>query len=200
MLRLLQFSLSSALIVIFVSCSSSGPKTQFYSLFADKAPQVHALDNKSLSIGIGPVELPEYIEHPGIVSVTNSNRVIVSGFNAWAGDLKENISRVLASNLSTAFELDQVWAFPWNNRIKPDYKIRLVFEDFSGLKGGEVNVALRWSLLDQNGKTRLFMRKVHFTSVANSDSYNDYVSALNNALNLVSENIAVEVAAQLNPR
>src|SRR5690606_13274318 len=89
------------------SCSSSGPKTEYYSLFPSKNVNIVALSNKNISIGVGAVELPEYVDHPGIVSVSASNRVIVSGYNAWAGDLNENISRVLATNLSTVLEIDQ---------------------------------------------------------------------------------------------
>lgn len=187
-----------ALIIALVSCSSSGPKTQYYSLFASKSQQTYAVDNKALSIGVGPIVLPEYIDHPGIVATTDSNRVIVSGYNTWAGDLKENMSRVLASNLSASLELDQVWAFPWDIRIKPNYKIRLAFEDFSGARGGEVNVVVVWTLLDKDGRTRLLVEKEKIVEVASSISYNDYVAALNDALNKLSEIIAIKVSTKIN--
>lgn len=188
------------LVLFIAGCGSSGPKTQYYSLFANKTTEVHEIRDKAISIGIGPIELPEYIDHPGIVSTTGSNRLIVSGYNAWAGDLKENISRVMASNLSAAFELDQVWAFPWNNRIKPDYRIRLVFEEYSGVKGGDIKVVVRWTLLNKTGKSRLLAEKESIVKTTQSNSYNDYVAALNSALDELSNSIAAKTAAQINPR
>jgi len=184
--------------IVFSACSSSGPKTQYYSMFANTRPESHVIRNSVLAIGIGPIDLPEYVDHPGIVSATDSNKVVVSGYNAWAGDLKENMSRVIASNLSAAFELDQIWAFPWNNRIKPDYKIRLIFEEFSGIRGGEVKVVLRWMLVNKDGKTRLLAEKETIIKNTGSSSYNDYVAALNSALNELSNLIAAKVAAEIN--
>lgn len=186
-------------LFLCIGCSSSGPKTEYYSLFPSKNVNIFALSDKNISIGVGAVELPEYVDHPGIVSVNASNRVIVSGYNAWAGDLNENISRVLATNLSNVLEIDQVWAFPWDNRIKPDYQIRLVFEDFSGVRGDEVHVNVRWTLLDRSGKKALKMGKEKIEKPVKSGSYNDYVAALNDAINELAEIIASDLVDKLNP-
>lgn len=188
------------LILLLGGCSSSGPKTEYYSLFPSANMNVFALSDKNISIGAGPVELPEYVEHPGIVSVSTSNRVIVSGYNAWAGDLNENIARVFATNLSKDLDIDQVWAFPWDNRIKPDYQIRLVFEDFSGVKGGEVQVLVRWTLLNKTGNKSLLAGKEKIQKTTQSGSYNDYVAALNEALNELSQQLAGTISTHFNPR
>ncbi len=186
--------------VILVSCASSGPKTQYYTLFANTEISVHEIENKTLSLGVGPVVLPEYLEHPGIVSKTQSNRVTVSGYNAWAGDLKENLSRVIAINLSHALVLDHVWAFPWDGRIKPDYQVKLEFEEFSGIRGGAAQVNLRWSVHSRKGHKRLFYGRETIKVQATSNSYNDYVAALNKGLDQLSEKIAEAISLNLNPQ
>lgn len=193
-----KFALVLSLLLLLGACTSSGPKTQYYSLFADKQPAIHAINNKTLAFGVGPIEMPEYVDHSGIVSATGSNKLIVSGYNAWAGELKENMARVLTSNFSTAFELDHVWAFPWGAHNKPDYRLRFVFEDFSGVKGGEVRVLVRWSLTAKQSKQNVMVGKELVVKQTQSASYNDYVAALNTALNELSDIVAAKVAEEVN--
>ena len=189
-------------VMLLAACTSSGPKTAYYSLFPESNIVVNSdtsLNGSGLTFGVGPIVLPEYVDHPGIVSVNNSNRVTVSGYNAWAGDLQENISRVLASNLSARWDVDQVWAFPWDNRVRPFYQVRLVFEDFSGVRGGEVNIVARWTLLNAKGNTSLAVGVERIKTETTSAKYNDYVAALNTAVNELSQRIAEKVAKEVSP-
>jgi len=191
---------SCVLLLSCWSCSSSGPKTQYYSLFADRdipAGLELKLESEGLQFGVGPIVLPEYVDHPGIVSLSGTNRLIVSGYNAWAGDLEENVSRVLASNLSAYWQLNEVWPFPWDTRNRPEYQIRLVFETFSGVKGGDIHLKARWTLLKKHKAVLVGAEEIQ--SQANGEGYNHYVAALNAALNSLSGKIATNIVVYFNP-
>jgi len=184
---------------LLTACSSSGPKTQYYSLFATKdlASSETTINDSRLSFGVGPLTIPEYMDNPSIVSITNNQQVKVSGSHAWAGDLKAAMSRVLADNLARYWQLEKVAAFPWDNRLRPDYQVRLVFDEFGGERGGEVNLRVAWSLLNKTGDQLYLTKRSSLKLTVTSDSASDYVAALNNLLNQLSEEIAIVVQNHL---
>lgn len=191
-------ALMSLCILLTVSCTSSGPATSYYSLFASKSIERVHLNSSEISIGVGPILLPEYLENPAVVSLSRSQIVRVSGYHAWAGDLKDAMSRVIAQEVSTALSADKVWAFPWDNRVRPQYQIRIVFEEFSGIRGGQVSLRAKWSLLNQRGDTVLLFATEQFSSNTSSESVDTYVAELNQLLNQFSLRVAEESADYLN--
>ncbi|MFL0800165.1 MAG: PqiC family protein [Agarilytica sp.] len=180
-------------MVVFIGingCASSGPATQFYSLFSERdiAPTEHSLED--VSIGIGPIILPDYLDNPAVVSVTNSQRVRIAGYHAWAGSLKESMTRVLADNMSQSLALEGVWGFPWDNRTRPDYQVRIVIEQFDGVRGGEVQLRAKWTVLNKKADKALKLGALSLSETTNSNDVNDYIAALNRLLNGLSGSIA----------
>ena len=180
---------------VCAACVSSGPATNYFSLFAIKQTpeETQELADKSLSFGVGPIIIPEYMDNPSIVSVTKQQAVKVSGQNAWAGDLKVAMGRVLADNLSQYWQLDKVSAFPWDNRLRPSYQIRLAFDEFGGERGGEVRLRVAWSLMNKRGDKLHLSKRAGFAATTTDPSAESYVAALNQLLNQLSAELAVEV-------
>lgn len=189
-----------SLMGVLAGCASSGPATQYYSLFPDKnacsnmpAPDI----DKATSLGIGPVILPEYLDYPSVVSLTESSQVRVAGYHAWAGNLAEAIDRVMVENVSTCLGMDNVWKFPWDTRTRPNHQVRVVLEEFSGIRGGEVTMVAKWTLLDKRGENLIAMGKESFTVNTSDARIDTYVQALNQLLNQTSEAIAQKIMHKL---
>lgn len=178
------------LLLALNGCISSGPKTQYYSLFPADYSATHHNSDFNQSIGIGPIRLPEYINHPGIVSLTDTNQIRVSGYNAWAGDLAENLSRVIAGDISSQLGAGNVSAFPWDNRVRPDHQVRITFQEFAGARGGKVKLKAKWAMLDKKGDNVILAGVEDLEEQASSSSYNDYVAALNRLVNKFSSRLA----------
>ena len=183
----------AVLFLVLQGCASSGPKTQYYSLFPAEYSASDSDSGFNQSIGIGPIDLPEYINHSGIVSLTGTNQITVSGYNAWAGDLAENLSRIIASNLSSQLGAGTVSAFPWDNRVRPDYQIRVAFQEFAGVRGGTVKLKAKWTVLDKKGSKVVLAGVEDLEEQAPSSSYNDYVGVLNQLVNNFSDRLAREI-------
>lgn len=183
----------AVLLLALHGCVSSGPKTQYYSLFPADDSVTHSDSNFNQLVGIGPIDLPEYINHPGIVSLTGTNRISVSGYSAWAGDLAENLSRVIASNLSSRLGAGSVSSFPWDNRVRPDRQIRITFQEFAGTRGGTVKLKAKWTMLDKSGSKVILAGAESLEEQASSSSYNDYVAALNRLVNKFSSQLGQEI-------
>ncbi len=187
--------LITAVLVAINGCASSGPATRFYSLFAERdvTPVEHQLGN--VSIGIGPIVLPDYLDNPAVVSVTDSQRVRIAGYHAWAGSLKESMIRVLADNVSQSLSLDGVWGFPWDNRTRPDYQVRIVIEQFDGVRGGEVQLRAKWTVLNKKADKVLRLGAVSLSETTSSDGVDGYVTTLNRLLNGLSGSISESLNA-----
>jgi len=194
--------LMTVVVLSLVACSSSGPKTSYYTLFANTDPAgasgSYAIEDKSLSIGVGPVVLPEYLGNTSIVSLTPSQKLYVSGTHVWAGDLSEAAVRVLAGDLGQALALEKVWGFPWDNRVRPDYQLRIVVEEFSGVRGGQVNLRVKWTLLNKTGDTMLLSGAEHVQQNTATAGVDDYVAALNVSLHNLSLALAERISEHLN--
>ncbi len=198
-------SFKSLIAVILVStltaCSSSGPATSYYSLFPNKEasqtqfPLQHPAS--TISLGVGPVVLPDYIDYPSVVALTSSAKVKVYGYHAWAGDLDESINRVLVENISNHLQLDSVWRFPWDNRVRPKYQLRIVIESFAGIRGQSLDLVLKWTLLNKSADTLLDMGKEKLVMPLADSSVDAYVQTMNEALNQVSTTIAEKISTQL---
>ena len=189
------------LVLAVTACSSSGPATTFYSLFPndDAAETTFALPDPSanISLGVGPVILPDFLDNSAIVGLTESNAVKVYGYHAWAGDLNEAIGRVLVENISSHLQVDSIWNFPWDNRVRPDYQLRIVIENLSGIRGEDVELVLKWTLLNKTADTILASDKERLKEKTNGNSVDAYVTTMNSLVNRTSVSISEKIAPKL---
>ncbi|TVZ37528.1 hypothetical protein P886_1869 [Alteromonadaceae bacterium 2753L.S.0a.02] len=181
-------------LLLMTGCGSSGPKTQFYSLFPNVEPDAATvISGEQLSFGIGPVVLPEYLDNTALVSRSSAQQLQVSGVHAWGGDLSSTVSRVMAANLATLWQQDAVWAFPWDTRARPIYQVRIVFEEFSGERGGEAVLKARWVLFGDGGKQEISVGSSQFSEQTQDNSPQAYVAALNLLLKNFCNDLAVKI-------
>lgn len=185
-----------SLSIVLSACVGKGPKTQYYGLFASSDSAVITSDaNTHKSIGIGPVILPDYLDNPAIVTRTNTQQIRVSGYNAWAGDITNQMTRVITDNLSSTLQNDAVWGFPWDTRSRPDYQVRIVVEEFSGILGQDITLRFKWSVLHTKTQKLIKINRDELTVSSADSSYNSYVKALNTALNDWSQMLAKDLSS-----
>ena len=189
---------SVIVLLLLAGCASNSVPTRYYSLAAlDTAGSPATPIAANVTLGIGPLEMPETLDRIGIVSIKSGNELNVSTYNIWAGDLRESVLRVLADNISSQLDHDRVWSFPWDNRNRPEYQLRIVIEEFSGQMGKDVSLRAKWTLLGEFGRKELLTRRSSFAQEVEGRSYRSYVAALNTALNNFSGTLATEIATTL---
>lgn len=188
-----------SLIILTCAACSSVPTTQYYTLVADDKIDITGSQSRPKilkandSIGIGPLVIPNSLENFSVISTENNNNMVINPYHLWAGNLKANINQVLADNISRSLSIDNVWAFPWDNRNRPKLQVRIVLEEFMGERGKSVTLQSKWTLLDDYGKKEIKTEKTVITESLNTSDYLAYVKALNHALNQLSQSIANEL-------
>ena len=183
------------LVFLLVACSST-PATQFYKLNSLPSGQQEnpaALPGDDIAIGVGPVELPEFLDRPQIVTRKSQNQLEISEFHRWAASLPRDFSRVVAKNISALLPTDRVAVYPWGDTFSPTYQIKLNVEQFDGQLGEQVFLRVIWSVVGQEGDKELRVRKTLIEEPVLTNDYEGLVAAQSNALATLSREIVEEI-------
>ena len=183
------------LIFVLAACSTT-PATQFYKLSSLPSGQQEnpaLFPGENIAIGVGPVELPEFLDRPQIVTRKSQNQLEISEFHRWAASFPRDFSRVLAKNISTLLPTDRVAVYPWGDGFSPTYRVRVDVEQFDGQLGEQVFLRVIWSVLDQEGANELVARKTLIEEPVLTSDYEGLVAAQSNALATLSREIVEEI-------
>ncbi|GJL54938.1 MAG: hypothetical protein NPIRA02_20700 [Nitrospirales bacterium] len=186
---------SSGSLMMMLSCAVQ-PNTHYYDL-AVQSNFVPGDLNRSIHLGVGPFSFPDVLERAGIVTRSSPVNIKVSNYHVWAGSLEQAFTRVLGESLAHNLSQNDVWAFPWDTRFRPEYQVRGVVSQFSGEAGGTVKLKLQWTLLEDHGKKVVTSYRYQQATTAEDTSYDAYVAALNRLLNTFASDLSKEIAAHL---
>jgi hypothetical protein len=148
--------------LLLTGCGSSSPRVEFYTLNPLSGIQAEAkppATDQKISIGVDPVEIPEILDRPQIVTRSGPNKLNVDEFNRWAGRLDKSFAQVLAENLSLLLGTDQVAVYPWPTDFKPHYRVALEIRYFEGQWGKDVLLEAVWSVSSRQSRQTQSMRK-----------------------------------------
>jgi uncharacterized lipoprotein YmbA len=192
LIRILAIFMLGGLWMVYSGCASS-PPTRFYAL-SPSAPTVQEIkpsaDDGCLSLGIGPIKIPEYLNQPKIVTWTGPNELTGAEFDHWAERMEDNLTRVLAKNLSNLLCTQSIVLFPWRGKIPMDYRIEMEVLRLDGSLGGDVTLEAWWMVLSGDGKKMVFNKRSTFTEAVAGKDYSSLVSAQSRAVGLLSSEIA----------
>lgn len=135
---------AAATLALLCGCASA-PATRYYVLAATAdAPARRAAT--AVAVVIKDVRLPQYLARPQIVTRGSDHRVRMAEHEQWAGDLHQDLMRVLTENLGRLLESDRVIAAPHTLRLQPDYRVEVEILRFERDAGGRVQLSARWWL------------------------------------------------------
>jgi len=194
------FRISVACVCVrnFLGCGTSQP-SHFYLFRALSPASVSGLSEtkpSSLSFGLGPVTLPKYLGRPQIVTKNSAHEVDLAEFYKWAEPLSDNVSQVLAENLSALLPTDRIAQYPWPGSTPLDYQIALDVLQFDGTMGGEAVLVARWSLLGDDEKTLIMQKTSQFSEILRRAEYEELVKAMSHMLASLSEEIAAAIKSR----
>ena len=186
-----------AWVVVISGCGHTQP-ARFYLLQSmpgmEKDKQA-ATTGQSLSICVGPVMLPKYLDRPQIVTTTKTSELKLAEFDRWAEPLRENFSRVLTEDLSKGLGTDRVTVFPRESAASSDYQIIVTVIRVDGELGGNAELSARWSVFGDGGKKELLTRKSDLSEPTGTQGYDALVSAQSRAIVRLSKKIAGAIKA-----
>jgi hypothetical protein len=164
-------------------------------MVASDATQQSTSENREMAIGIGPIEISDYLDRPQIVTGVGANEFRISEFDRWAGNIRHNISTVLAENMSILLSTDRVYVYPWKQSVQIDYRIEAAVIRFHGMSDNNVMMRTHWTILGEDGKKPLLFHMSNYSEQIDGQGYEALVAAHNRVLADLSRDIADAVTS-----
>lgn len=187
-------SLAAAIPLLVMGVSCAGPSKRFYVLSAEAPLSASAPSSrKGQGIGMGPVAIAGYLDRPNMVFQQSSNQLAVSESNRWAGDLADNITGVMTTNLGRILGTPGVRAYPWENDSGLSYQIALDIRHLKGDAEGNAVLEAAWRVYSLPARTIAASRTWTGTESLGGDGYDQLAAAESRLL----ARLAQELAASL---
>lgn len=199
--RLRCSKLPTLLLALFLLGGCTGlpgsAPTQFYILkpaaSLANAPDVRI--GESVSVAIGPVQVPGYADRSQIVTFDEGSAIEVHDLDHWAEPLSEAMRRVLASNVGALLGAARVYPYPADFRPDQDaVQVAVSVIDVTQLADGRAKLALRWHVraLYANEVIARFVKTYETPGVPGD--LNSYANGLSRLLEEFSVDIAETLA------
>jgi uncharacterized lipoprotein YmbA len=185
----------AGILTVLALAGCIGTPTQpssFYVLsVVEGAPVTTA---QPLSLGVGPLSLPEVLDRPQIVTRPDPNRIDLSEYHRWGGELGRDLGRVLAQDLMQRLATDNVVLYPWHGSSRPARGVSIDFFRFDGVPGQSVHLQGSWRLLDTQQDCQLALYRFAIEEPAQGVDYQALVSAMSRGVGRLSDDIARVIA------
>jgi uncharacterized lipoprotein YmbA len=179
--------------VFIIGCGGTSQQAVYY-IFNSSQNQLTAKSHiADRGLGVGPIKIPEFLNRPQIVTLQSENILIINEFHRWGDSLEAQTTGVLVENLSTLLNTSNVSAYPWEIPFDPEYQLYIDFRRFEGKAAGPVVLEAVWWIVETEDNKQLISSRSSFIEPTNGKGYKAYVTALNTALEKLSQEIAAGV-------
>jgi uncharacterized protein len=177
------------------ACATS-QDTRFYVLtpLPAGARAADVVGGRSPVIGLRPVGLPEHLDRPQIVTQVGENRLHLAEYDRWAASLRDNITRVLAEDLTLLVPAERVLVFPWVREGPIDREVTVSVIRLDGVLGGACSIVAEWTVFPRGGREPLLARTSSHSEPA-GDGYAGLVSAQSRLIAALARDIAAALRA-----
>jgi uncharacterized lipoprotein YmbA len=147
----------------------------------------------ALAIGVGPVEIPEYLDRPNIVTRAGENEIVLADFAQWAEPFGSHVSRVLMENLVAKLGTDRVIEYPRAVSIPIDYQVAVHVIRFDAVLTQEAVLFARWGLFSGSEGKEIVAHTSRLREPLAEGGYPALVAAQSRLLGRLSGEIAAEI-------
>lgn len=183
-----------------LSGCSVNPKISYYHLSAPAFTSIPTA-NKDVRVMVGPVSLPTLIDQPELVVQDGANSVKLYSHQRWAGSLKNDVERVVASNLTQELSTPHVWSYSQSLQTQFNYQVFLDVQSLESQLGREVTLDVVWAIKPMSKKEEMSSKKMtnkaamingrsRVTEKVSSEGFDALVEAQSRAFYRVSTDIA----------
>jgi uncharacterized protein len=181
-------------------CFGTSRPSRFYTLEPLQVRDGPGSTTPEVTLAVGPVELPDYVDRPQIVTRSGTNELVISEFERWGGSLEKQISGSLVATLGDRLASRRIAVVPWRSVVlsssTPD-RVTVSVSRFDGVPGHSVVLQARWELRTQSGgkEESLVVKEASVSERIDGPEYDALVAAMQRALVRLGEQMADSVAA-----
>jgi uncharacterized lipoprotein YmbA len=192
----LQHKLMTLLILLpaLAGCvTQPSPPTNFYMMapLSPSTEKMSAETEKRLTvIAIATVLVPSYLDRNQIVTRLGVAEYELAEFDQWVEPVGENLTRVVAENLSRLLAADNADVFPAAREVPHDYSIGIEVIRLDGNLGDQVMLIARWAIFGADDEDLIMLRKFEHQEKTENETYKGLVLAQSRAVEKLSQDIS----------
>jgi uncharacterized protein len=192
--------LACVMSLALTGCFGTSRPSRFYTLEPLQVREGPGSTAAEVTLAVGPVELPDYVDRPQIVTRSGNNELVISEFERWGGSLEKQISGSLVATLRDRLAARQIAVVPWKSAApssRTPYRVMVSVSRFDGVPGQSVVLQARWELCTQGGgkEESLSVKEASVTEQINGSGYDALVAAMQRALVSLGQQMADSIAA-----
>jgi len=179
-----------AAATLMVGCSNilapRPNRTRYFVL--SPAPATEAQSKPELTVGIGPLEVPDYLNRNERAVSVGANQLRFLEDERWAEALDANIMRVLLQNSAQRLRNANVVSLPTFLDSQLTYQVPVHITRFESTEKGDASLEAQWDVLDHHDKV-LFSGQSNITEPSAGEGSDAAVAALSRAVDRLSAEI-----------
>jgi uncharacterized protein len=176
--------------VLVTACLGPRRDTSSFYLLSP-TPAASAGTPVPVSIGLGPVTLPGYLDRTQMVTRLGVNQIALAESDRWAEPLADNVVGTVRENLAALLPQSTYVAYPWYASDAPDFAVALDVRRFESDAAGAVVLEATWRLT--RGATDLGSHDVRIQEQADGPGRVAAVAAQSRALGELSGQIGATI-------
>jgi uncharacterized lipoprotein YmbA len=151
-----------------------------------------------IRIGLATVVVPEYLNRNAIVVNLDNTVYRLAEFNQWAEPVGNNLTRVLAENLTNLLRNELIDVLLTSDSSIPmDYRLEVDVLRLDGKLGGRADLAVQWALLGTEEDDLILLRRSEYQEPAADNTYKGLVLAKSRLVEKLSRDMAAAVKKTL---
>ncbi len=139
-----------ALLAVMAACAPVAP-TRYYTLAPVPPAPETAARTKPLVIGVGPIDMADYLDRPQLVTRSTAMELQLHDFDLWVEALETIFPRTVAENLSALLGTDRVPLMPAGREVRLDYQVEIDVLRFDAMRPGDVMLDAVWRIYGRDG-------------------------------------------------
>jgi uncharacterized lipoprotein YmbA len=183
------------ILASFLAGCGSSPPARMYTLnsLGTQKSADSATTKDFVVVRIGPIEIPDYLDRPQIVTRTSQNELNIAEFEQWGGPLASDINRSLVENLASAFGGSNITVVPWRAYVVSSYKVPIGIERFDVTPGKSVVLKARWAVIGKDNVSPEIVRESAVMRPLKGSQYSEMVAAMSEALADLSSEMVEDI-------
>lgn len=176
---MVHLALACVVAALLAGGCASSPQVAYYSLYAPAQRPVPeaATTGSPLMVSVGPVIIPDVLKQAQVATGGADGRYRLAEYHRWSGELDRDLARAVAEQLAGRLGTEQVAIFPWDENFVPTCRVLIDVLNMGGELGQEATMAVRWTLLDPQGKRPPVVRRSEFRETPAEAGYPAWVAA-----------------------
>ena len=198
-------SIYKLIVLLYVVCLLSGcigggaaTPVRYYLVDPAEYPSASLKVVRQLNLEIINLHIPQYLERFHIATRSNESRLEFSESNQWGENLRKNLLRTMARNMSRLLSTIDIGTPLNRSSSLPDYRVQIHIDQFEQGIDNKVKLVARWQLSGGSKSESLgvFSAELKSQQTIEEKNYDQMVSAMRQLYGELSERVAETIIAQ----